>query len=183
MSNILEQVGITKEELIERIVEKALGITAEHKQTGEETWEEIPLSSVVDEKINSAIGDFISKMEPFITKRIEIIMDEQIEAVFNKPFQKVNNWGEKKGEVTTIKDIIYDDAKKYWTLMVDKDGRETNGYGDKFTRAEFYARKVMQTHYEKELEHEVKKMSLEMKQKIPQTIAQEITKTIVGYLK
>jgi hypothetical protein len=35
--DILEQVGITKEELIDRIVEKALGITADYKQTGEET--------------------------------------------------------------------------------------------------------------------------------------------------
>ena len=51
MQDLFEQIGITKEELIDRIVDKALGMAADYRQTGEESWEDIPLSEVVDDKI------------------------------------------------------------------------------------------------------------------------------------
>src|SRR4030042_6995113 len=104
--DILEQVGITKDELIDRIVEKALGITADYRQTGAESWEDIPLSSVVDKKITDAIGNLVESMKPLITGRIEAIMTDKIEEIFVAPFQKTNQWGEKIGETPTSKDII-----------------------------------------------------------------------------
>ena len=76
MNNMLEQIGITKEELIERIVNKALGTTADYRQTGEETWVEIPFSDVVDKKITNAIGNIVESMKPLIGTRIETIMTE-----------------------------------------------------------------------------------------------------------
>lgn len=92
--NILEQVGITKEELIERIVNKALGLTAEYNQTGEDTWEEIPFSLVIDKKINTTIGKVVENMAPLISSMVEEIMSQKIDEVFTKPFYKTNRFGE-----------------------------------------------------------------------------------------
>lgn len=182
MNNMLEQIGITKEELIERIVNKALGITADHRQTGEETWVEIPFSDVVDKKITNAIGNIVESMKPLIETRIETIMNEQINKVFTEPFQPVTRWGEPKGESTTIRDMIADEAKEYWSKNVDDSGKVNDGYGTKTPRSIYYARKVMEDHYRTELATEVKTMAAEMKARIPATIAEEISKTVTKYL-
>jgi len=182
--DILEQVGITKEELIERIVNKALGITAEFEQTGEESWEDVPFSDVIDKKINTAIGNFIEQIKPMIQFRINEIMNQKMNEVFEAPFQPVDKWGDKRGEETTIRDLIALDAKNYWSEKVDENGVvNSSSYSNKMSRSTFYAHKVMTEFYNKELVSEVKKLASEMKAKIPATISAEISNTIIGYLK
>jgi hypothetical protein len=181
--DILEQVGITKEELIERIVTRALGITAALEQTGEESWEEVPFSDVIDKKVNSAIGNFIEQFRPMIQFRINEIMNQKMNEVFEAPFQPVDKWGNKKGDETTIRDLIALDAKNYWSEKVDENGDVNSSYNNKMSRSTFYAHKVMTEFYNKELVSEVKKLASEMKAKIPATISEEISKTIIGYLK
>lgn len=184
MNNILEQIGISKEELIERIVNKALGITSDYKQTGEESWDEIPFADVVDKKINTVIGNLIESMKPKIQERIDTIMGEQINKVFTEPFQPVTQWGEKKGDPITIRDLIANEAHGYWTTVVDDSGKpNASGYGNKTPRSVYYAKQVMTEHYNKELVGEVKKMASEMKAMIPVTIAEEISNTVTKYLK
>ena len=182
--DILEQVGITKEELIERIVTRALGISAALEQTGEESWEEVPFSDVIDKKVNSAIGNFIEQFRPMIQFRINEIMNQKMNEVFEAPFQPVDKWGNKKGEETTIRDLIALDAKNYWSEKVDENGVvNSSSYSNKTPRSTFYARKVMTEFYDKELVSEVKKLASEMKAKIPETISAEISNTIIRYLK
>lgn len=180
--NFLEQVGITKEELIEKIVNRALGITAAFGHTGEECWEDVPFSDVVDKKIDTAIGNLIEQLEPKIQARIDEIMNKKMNDVFVSPFQPLNKWGDKIGEVTTIRDLIALEASKYWTEKVDENGNVSDSYNNKMSRSTFYAHKVMTEVYDKELVSEVKKLASEMKAKIPATIADEISKTVVKYL-
>jgi hypothetical protein len=183
MNNILEQVGITKEELIERIINKALGITADYKQTGEETWEEIPFSSVVDKKITDTIKNMMNTIKPMIEERVIKIMDQEMEKVFNSPFQRVDSWGKAIGEPVSIRDIIAEQSKKYWETTVDSTGKPSNSYNSSFPRSEYYARQVMTDYYNKELVNEVKKMADDLSTKIPDTIGDEIHKTVLKYLR
>jgi len=183
MSDLLTQLGITKDELIDRVVNKVLGFTADQVQTDEDRWEDVPLSAVIDKKIHASIGDLVKAAEPMIQSRIDKIMQEQIEAVFSAPFYRRNQWGEQKGEETTIRDMIHDDAEKYWTVIVDSSGKVSNGYGDKMSRAEFYAKTVMTEVYNKELTEVVRKMSQELAGRIPKTIGDEISKAVLKHLK
>lgn len=185
MSDLLEQIGITKEELINRIVDKALGITADYKQTGEESWDDIPLSKVVDKKIEVAMGNMVEKMSGKIHDRIDRIMDAKIEEIFTTPFQRTDKWGAKIGEPTAIRDSIYADATSYWTTKVDNQGKPSSGgYGDTTVeRSVFYARKVMTEVYDKELVKTVKEMADDLKKKIPATIAKEISDAVVKHLR
>ena len=184
MSDILSQIGITKEELIDRIVDKALGITADQNQNGEGSWEGVPFSRVVDQKITAAIGNLVQNMTGKIQDRIDQTMMVKIEEVFTTPFQRTDRWGKIIGEPTTIRDLIYDDAKAYWTTKVDATGKVDNsGYGDRIERAVFYAKMVMTQVYDAELKTTVKKMAEDLKSMIPVTIAQEISSAVVKHLK
>lgn len=180
--DLLEQVGITKEEIIDRIVERALGMAADYRQTGEESWEDIPLSSVVDKKITDAIGNLIESMKKTIQERIETIMTQEVEKVFTLPFQPVTQWGEKKGELTTIRDLIAKEASDYWNKEVDERGNPNNKYGSREIRAVYFARQVMTDYYNKELVKTVKDMAVELKKRIPETIGKEIAKTVTTHL-
>jgi hypothetical protein len=184
MSDILVQLGITRESVVESIVSTALGMAADYKQTGEEAWENIPLSDVVDKKITAAIGNLVEGMNPFIQARIENIMDEKIREVFTSSFQQVDRWGKPTGEPTTVQDLIADEAKKYWVETVGNDGKKPDGYSmSTQTRAQWYAKQVMTDVYNKELQETVRTMAKELKAKIPQTIGEEISKAVIGYLK
>jgi uncharacterized protein YajQ (UPF0234 family) len=180
MSDLLEQIGITKDELINRIVDKALGITADYKQTGQESWSDIPLSDVVDRKIGEAIGNLVEQLKPMIKTRIDEIMQKEVEKVFTMPFQRLTRWGDKQGELTTIRDMIADTDKDYWSKKVNSRGEDDYSGTE---RAVFFANRVMTEVYNTELTNTVKQMAKEMKEKIPQTIAAEITKTVIGYIK
>jgi hypothetical protein len=79
--------------------------------------------------------------------------------------------------------MIADEARVYWTTKVDRNGNSSDGYGDKTERAIYYARKIMSEYYEKELVSVVKQMASDLKAKIPETISEEITKTVLKHLK
>lgn len=181
--NILEQIGITQDVLIEKLTERILGLTAGYNQTSAEEWHEIPFSDVVDSKIENALKGFIDKMNPFIQQRIEEIMSAKIEEVFTQPFQRVDSWGKPLGEPVTIKDLIAEQAQSYWTTKVNECGEISSNYGTKIPRSEYYAKKVMEEVYNQELVKTVKKMAVELKNKIPETISEEITKTVLKHLK
>jgi hypothetical protein len=185
MSDILSQVGITKEELIDRIVDKALGITADTRQTGEESWDDIPLSKVVDKKVEVAIGNLIETFTGHIKTRIDAIMDAKIELVFTTPIQRLDLWGSKIGEPVALRDMIYDEAKNYWLQKVRDNGEviKQGDYNREGTeRAVYFARKVMTDVYSKELTDTVKTMAEDLKNRIPKTIGDEITKTVLKHL-
>jgi hypothetical protein len=159
-----------------------LGITAKVNQTDEESWEDVPLSEVVNENIEKAIGDLVEKAVGTIQEKIDAIIKEKIESVFNAPFIPVDRWGEQVGESTTIRDMIAKEALDYWNTCVDKNGTK-NTYGANTPRAVFYARLVMEEFYNKELVNAVKVMATELKARIPKTISDEITKTVLNHLK
>lgn len=180
--DILTQIGITKEELIDRIVDTALGITAGYEQTGHESWEELPLSEVVDKKIETAIGKLVDRLKDQIEKQIDKIMAQKIEEVFNAPFQRTNQWGDKIGEPTTIRDMVANEAINYWNQKVDDDGK-TSKYNSKQTMAEYHAKQVVKKVYDTELAAAVEVMIKDFRAKIPDTIGEIMAKTVVKYFK
>jgi len=180
----LEALGITKDDLVNRIVSAALGMAAGYKQTGEESWADVPLSSVVDAKITEAIGNLVDTMKPLLQQRIDEIMTTKITEVFTAPFTPTDRWGKPKGEPTTIRDMIADEAESYWAKTVGSDGKQpSDGYGEKMTRAQYYARQVMTDVYNEKLVQEVKTMASELRAKIPATISAEISETVLNHLR
>lgn len=183
MDNILEQIGITREELIERIVNKALGLATDYKSTAPESWEEVPFSEVVDRNIGKAIGNLIDTMTPLLQDRINDIINRETEKIFNSPFQRVDSWGKPIGDPISVRDMIKEITTKYWDTAVNDKGEPVSSYGQRVSRAEYYAGKVMREYYNKQLVGEVEKMAAELRDKIPETISSEISKSVLKYLK
>jgi hypothetical protein len=179
MSDILEQLGITREEIIDRIVVKALGLNISQS----EEWEHVPFSVRVEEIISEKVTSIVEESKPMIQEKIYSMIDREVEKIFTGPFYKVNRWGDKIGEATTLRDVIADEAISYWNQKVTYDGKKSDGYGSSMPRSEFYAKKVMTDVFDKHLVSEVKKMAEELKNKIPDTISSEISKVIFSYLK
>lgn len=185
--DILEQVGITKEELIERIVDRALGTTADYSQVDTDRWEELPLAEVVDKKITDAIGSLIKKFEEKINARVDEITSAKVNDLLDKPFQPVDEWGQPKGEKTTVKQIIVKYASDYWDVKVGTDGKPAREgvyhYDSLPTRGEMYAQKVVKELFTSAVERQVKELASTLFEKIPEALGAEINKLVIRHLK
>lgn len=140
MEVTLESLGITKEELSERIVKRLTdGLLFQEEQTADEdgvlcsysTESEFAakLQEMVREKVDAAVTDVASRtVVPQITDIIE-----------NFAIQRTNEWGEKKGEPFTFVEYLVKRAEAFMSEPVNSDGKtkeEVSGswYGSKTTR-------------------------------------------------
>lgn len=181
--NLLEQLGITKEEMLERITDRALGLTADHRQTGEESCEEIPFSSVIDKNIKEALKKFVESMEGKITERIETLLNERMIEVFERSYQPIDRWGKEIGPRTTVRDKIMDMAESYWMDAVDASGQKADNYSAKKRRFEWAVERCVAETMQNEIRQSVQKLAADLKAKIPEAIGKEISETVVKYLK
>jgi hypothetical protein len=185
MSDILQQLGLKKEEIIDIIVNRALNLPADYRSNGENSWESIPFHEVIDTKINKAISNLIQESMTAIQIKIDQIVERETSKIFNSPFQPVDRFGAPVGNPTTVKDIIADTIAKYWNVRVNSEGKEVKGYAPSssyMTRAEFYAIKVTTDFFDKEIVKEIKKMAEEFRNKIPETIGDEISNMVKKHL-
>lgn len=181
---LLEQLGITKAEMLERITDRALGIAADHRQTGEESWEDIPFSSVVDRNIKAAIERLVASMESKISERIDSLLNEKMIEVFERAYQPVDRWGNPVGPMTTVRDRIMDMAESYWMEPVDSGGkRDYSGYLDRKKRFEWAVERCIADVMNNEIRQAATTLAADLKAKIPQAIGKEISDTVVKYLK
>lgn len=114
----LEELGITRDELIERIVDrtadKALGFDPEDEDFG----------AISTESLESRIQDAVRER---IDNTVKSIADEHIlpnaqQYIENVTLQHTNSWGEKKGESVTFREYLVQRAHDYMTEQVDHDG-------------------------------------------------------------
>lgn len=134
MEITLESLGISKDELAERVVQRianGLLFVEAHDPYSYSTESEFAarLHDLVREKIEAAVSDIAARtVVPQITDIIE-----------HFAIQKTNEWGEKKGEAITFVEYLAKRAGEFMTEQVDSDGKskdEARGswYGAKTTR-------------------------------------------------
>ena len=123
----LEALGLTKEDIAERVINRAVeallseagldedGAT-EHRQSAFDQQMQARIRERLDEKVRS-IGE--SLVEPLVAKHADGIL-----------LQQTNQWGEKKGETLTITEYMLKRAEDYITEQVDYEGKklERGGY-------------------------------------------------------
>ena len=120
MSEFLKEIGLTKEELQDRIVERAADFVMyndediEHRLYGK-------LNSKIEEQISTTI-DNLAK---------EHVLPNVAEYVENITLQKTNEWGEKIGKSITFTEYLVEQAHNYMTEQVNYEGKnkaESRGY-------------------------------------------------------
>ncbi len=181
--NLLTELGITKDELIERTVCKILEIPSNAGVDDYGEFIELSIHEEVKKQVNDSIKSVIEQSKEVIQNTIDEAIKKNVEEAFTKPFYPLDNWGRPKSEKpTTIYDLIADEAKDFWNQTVNNRGEVVKSYSEKQTRAEYYAKKVMKEFYTKELERSAKSLVEEVREKIPDTFADEIAKSFKRYL-
>jgi hypothetical protein len=127
----LESLGITKEQIIERVIEACAdrimtdcGLTDEDgnpRSCQENSPLAIKLKAIVKERIDAGLAQVVDKhILPNVTQYIE-----------NVTLQETNKWGEKRGSLVTFIEYLTGRAEAYLTEKVDYQGKsqgESQGY-------------------------------------------------------
>jgi hypothetical protein len=142
MSTInLQELGITKEDLADRVVER---VAQEFLGDGDYSYElETRLNKMIVTKINEAVIDLGDRE---IGPRIEELIKSAV-------LQATNEWGEARSKPVTFKEYLVERAEKYMTEPVNYEGRarNENRFGDwkaTSTRVAYIMDKYLSYHIE-----------------------------------
>jgi hypothetical protein len=126
----LQTLGITKEDLTERLVERMadqLMREQVHDYGGSPEYCEddapTPFAEDIHKLLVARIDD---KVEEIATTRVLPRIDEMID---NLTLQATNEWGEKKGETKTFTEYLVHMAEEYLQQPVDYEGTPCSRYG------------------------------------------------------
>ena len=110
--NTLEALGLTKEGLVDNLVERLM--------------HDYDLAGAVERQVVAGVKERLGKAADESVARV---LDEHMHELLKSEITPVNHWGEPAGEPTTMRDILYKQSLDYWDCKVGKEGRPTNGYG------------------------------------------------------
>lgn len=121
----LEDIGITKEEILDRVADSLI------EQMTEEAKNNI--ARFVNDEVKTAVRSQVST-----------IIADTARKTFDGTFQPINHYGEAVGQPTTIRDMFVKQAREWWSLKVDCNGNPSSDtYGSKKTMAQYHAQKAM----------------------------------------
>lgn len=125
-TDLLAQLGLTREEVIERVIARIANDFTHTLDSDGESFEH--------NEVGRRLRDYVQKR--IDCKVIELgdryVLPRVSELVENASLQKTNEWGEKKGAPLTFVEYLVQRAEAYVTEQVDGDGKsrsESNGYG------------------------------------------------------
>lgn len=120
----LEELGITKEDLLDKIA-----------------------GHIIDEIRDNVLEDIRKTTRENTQQRISATVSEVISeaarSTLDGTFQPVNCFGEKTDKPTTLRDIFVQRTREWWTQKVDRAGKPTSSYGAFGTMAEWHISEVV----------------------------------------
>lgn len=123
----LEALGITKEDLTERIVEKAVNDLMEShgfNENDDEVSYESQFKREIDKRIQQAVQDKISALAA------EHLLPRVGEMIEQADMRQTNRYGEPKSDPMTFKEYIASQAEVYMSEDVNSNGESKSESGD-----------------------------------------------------
>ncbi len=120
MSFDLESLGITKEELQQRVIDRAVERIFETTgidEDGDDFIETSPFAGRLEKAVKAAIDDRVAEIAE---KHVLPITGDLVE---NIVLQATNKWGEKTGQPVTFREYMIARAENYLTEQVDYQGK------------------------------------------------------------
>ena len=108
----LEALGLTADDVLERIAERVICEADLHDAA----------HSIVAERVGEEV-------EKGLAARIETTLRAEMERILDREIVPTNLWGEAEGEPTTIRNQLAARARSFWSEHVDKDGKKTTYSG------------------------------------------------------
>ena len=108
------------------------------------------------DQVKRAVDDQINKIfTDRANAQIANAINDAIKSGFDREYQKVDSFGTKVGEPTTIRKELDRMVSGYWNTIVDKQGNPTSGYGEKMTRAEWVMSQIVVADFNSEIKQHV----------------------------
>lgn len=115
----LEELGITKDDLIERVVESATA-TLLSGHTFDEDGEEVQCDSWLRRELDKSIKTIIdASVQRIAEENVKPVVEAKVDSLV---IQDTNSYGEKKGEPMTFVEYLVRRAEQWMTEEVDYDG-------------------------------------------------------------
>lgn len=93
----------------------------------------VSVSEIVKKRINDEVGAALKqKIDATLTLEIERLMSSEV--------VPVDIWGDRKGEPTTIRASLVEQARKFWNEMVNSEGKPCSSYGSRPRHEYIYAK-------------------------------------------
>ncbi len=134
MSLALEELGITKEDLIDRVIERLI----ERLDTEDEFF------TTLSDRARDLVHETLSNK---INAAVDARLGDEMTTILAEKIVPVNAWGERAGEETTLMDAFRSKAREFWDVSVDKDGKPTRWGG--IPRHEHIMQKVLKDEFAK----------------------------------
>ena len=154
-------VEITKDDVLKHIEDKLLK-ALESSPTRDEDGEYrggtkfTPLLgeivNLVADKIKAALW---AEEKKSLQSRIQQTIDLELQKILNTTYQPVNHWGEKEGKPTTIREVFAERTRDFWLQKVDANGKATDSWNAKMTRAEFVAKSQLDLAFKEAMNSEI----------------------------
>jgi len=177
----LQELGITKEELVNRLVQKLADEIMQEKHTAYDDDGEYSGSysgkSRFAKKLAERLDEVVdAKVETLITNTIEPDISTRVDELV---LQATNRWGEKRGHPVTLAEYVTGIADAYLNEPVDWEGRTKadGGYGWKAAgpRMMSIVDKYLQHHVAVEIQTMLKKLNEKLLPSFKSLVSQKLS--------
>ena len=159
----LEALGITRDEIVTRAAELLL----------EPDGGESVRTAMLAEVKRALAADMREVAEGQIDSLIEVTLADMVDA----PFQPVDEWGDKKGKATSLRELVKTKSLEYLTEKVGSDGRP--GYNANMSRAAYLAKKAAEDAMTYEVKKEIADAVNTAKSQMRKLVADHITAVLL----
>jgi hypothetical protein len=179
----LEQLGITKDELADRVVDSIANRLLYREVANEDgnmvSGLESAFSHQLEERLLKAIGEAVNALAE---KHVVPALVDRVEEL---DFQPQSRYGEPKGEPITYKEYLAGRADTWLTQTVDHDGNEKGDYhfrdqSKKTTRAAFLVNQYFSRTVEKALKEAVGAANEKIAEGLEKAVAMKIREIAAG---
>jgi hypothetical protein len=131
------------------------------------------LAKAVEKHINNVFAECAEK-------QIADAVNAAIQAGFDHEYCRVNSFGQRSGQPTTIRKELEKMIAGYWDAKVDKHGKPSDGYGEKTTRAEWIMMQLVASDFKGEMKQHVVDVAGGLKDGLRKTLHETINELLSG---
>lgn len=157
-------------ELNQTRIEDAIVAEVAHKMIGDDDLYN-RVKRAVDERINRL---FAESADAQIQSAIEVA----IRNGFEHEYTRVNSFGQREGETTTIRAQLEGLIAGYWNTKVDRQGKPSSGYGSEVTRAEWMMTQLVAGDFHGEMKQHVVNLGGALKDKLRAELHETVNKLL-----
>lgn len=157
--------------IIAAAVDRVLGVGTRTKNDEDGTPYEVADNRRLDQMRKEVRDITTARIEAVVAEKVPAIVSEALEGTF----QPTTSWGEKKGEPTSMREVILKTATTWLSETVD--GRGEKNYNG-VPRARWLMQQSVESVFNKELKAEVDKAAAEIKAGLVGKVSTAITETV-----